>query len=215
MLEKIDRLKSYRILQVFVVYLRYLIGFSWVYASIVKIQSERFTSVDGIHAPINSAWHMFETFYQSGIYWNFIGWSQLFIGGLLLTQRFSLLGAVYGLPIAANIFVITLSYDFAGTPIITGLMLLGIMFLLLWDIQNLQVLLLPRDFTYSTPDKNAVINHKNWMYLGLVYFLGTILNKVYFNTHTGFFLFMGSFVFIGLLTLGITLQENPSSSPEG
>ena len=212
MLEKLTRFK---ILQIFVIYLRYLIGFAWVYASIVKIQSKRFTSVDGINAPINSAWHMFETFYQSGIYWNFIGWSQLLIGGLLLTQRFSLLGAVYGLPIAANIFVITLSYNFAGTPIITGLMLLGIIFLLIWDIRNLQVLLLPREFTYRTPDKNAVIYHKNWMYLGLVYFWGTILNKVYFNTHMGFILFMGGFVFLGILTIVITVQKNPPRPLQG
>ena len=44
---------------------------------------------------------------------------------LLLTQRYALLGALAYVSIMANIFVITLSYDFGGTPIITGLLLLA------------------------------------------------------------------------------------------
>ena len=81
-----------------------------MYASVVKIQGGRFTTVDGIEAPIDSAWHLFETLYQSGLYWNFIGFGQLVAGLLLMTQRYAKLGAIINFPIVANVFVITLSY---------------------------------------------------------------------------------------------------------
>ena len=48
-------------------------------------------------------------------------------GLLLLTQRCALLGALAYVSIMANILVITLSYDFGGTPIITGLLLAGLL----------------------------------------------------------------------------------------
>ena len=63
--------------------------------------------------------------YQPGLYWQFLGWAELLAGLLLLTQRFALLGALAYVSIMANIFVITNSYDFGGTPVITGLLLLA------------------------------------------------------------------------------------------
>ena len=56
-------------------------------------------------------------------------------GLLLLTQRFALLGALAYVSIMANIFVIIVSYDFGGTPVITGLLLLA------WDWNRLRVVL--------------------------------------------------------------------------
>ncbi|HEX8268281.1 MAG TPA: DoxX family protein [Flavobacterium sp.] len=122
---------------VLVIYLRYLIGGAFVYASIVKIRGERFTTDNASSAPIDSAWHLFETLYQSGLYWNFLGWSQLIAGLLLLTQRYARLGALLFFPISVNIFFITLSYYFAGTPIISGLIVSANVFLLLWDYEKL------------------------------------------------------------------------------
>ena len=70
----------------------------------------------GADEPIDSAWHMFETLYRSGLWWKFLGLGQIIAGLLLMTQRFSKLGALMFLPIIANVFVITVSYDFRGTP---------------------------------------------------------------------------------------------------
>jgi hypothetical protein len=41
-------------------------------------------------------------------------------------------------PVIASIFVITLSYDFHGTPVITGMMLLATLYLLCWDWHRLR-----------------------------------------------------------------------------
>ena len=85
--------------------------------------------------------YFFEMMYQSGLYWQFLGWAQLLAGLLLLTQRYALLGALVYLSIIANIFVITISYDFAGTSVITGLMLLAGLLLLAWDWNRLRVVI--------------------------------------------------------------------------
>ncbi|TAG13276.1 MAG: hypothetical protein EAZ35_05945 [Sphingobacteriia bacterium] len=173
----ISKLKQKKWITIFVIYLRYLIGGAMVFSSIVKIKGERFTSMDGIKEPINSAWHFFETLYQSGIYWKFIGWGQLIAGLLLMTQLYAALGAVMMFPIVINIFIITISYYFAFTPVITGLLLIANIFLLLWDYQKLLPLLQP-----NTVQKiNAVLinreieANKLWCYLGLLLFLITVI----------------------------------------
>lgn len=85
----------------------------------------------------------FEILYRTGIWWQFLGWGQLIAGFFLLTQRWSTLGAVLFLPVILNIFVITISMDFHGTPFVTGSMLFANLLLLAWDYQKLQVLALP------------------------------------------------------------------------
>jgi hypothetical protein len=158
-------LKQSLLMQLAVIYTRYLIGGAFVFASLIKIKGQRFTQIpdDGGH----SAGHFFEMMYQSGMYWQFLGWAQLVTGLLLLTQRYATVGAVLFLPIIANIFVITLSYDFAYTPVITGLMLWATVLLLLWDWNRLRVLLnLPvREETTSPLFESPL-----WVVVGAVLF---------------------------------------------
>ena len=165
----ISTLKKYKSLQIFTIFLRYLIGSAFVFASIVKIQGQRFTTDSGASHPINSAWHYFETMYSSGLYWNFIGWGQLIAGFLLMTHRWSTLGALAFFPIISNIFVVTISYEFGGTPVITFLMLLANIYLLLWDWNKLKILLTNKSFEYR--DDNPTFSKQNtWSILGIFYF---------------------------------------------
>lgn len=60
---------------------------------------------------------------------------------LLVIPRTATIGALLYFPIILNIFVITVSMHFIGTPFITGLMLLANLFLLVWDIDKLQKLI--------------------------------------------------------------------------
>jgi hypothetical protein len=173
----LQRLRNKRWLSTFVIYLRYLIGGAYVFAAFPKISGERFTSVSGEDVPIDQAWHFFETLYRSGIYWEFLGWSQVIAGFLLMTQRLATLGAVVFLPVSINIFMITVSYQFRGTIVITSLMLLANIFLLLWDYNRLQHLLLPDKgndiLIKSINDKYSSDNFWNW--LGLLLFATTIV----------------------------------------
>jgi hypothetical protein len=157
-------------LQLAVIYTRYLIGGAFVFASLVKIKGQRFTTVPGAGSPFHSPQHFFETMYQSGLYWQFLGLAQLIAGLLLMTQRYALLGALLFLPIIANVYVITISYDFGYTSVITGAMLLATIGLLIWDWNRLRIVLnqpvLP--IPVATLDQ-----HRLWEVVGLILFLYT------------------------------------------
>jgi hypothetical protein len=164
-------------LNYFVIYLRYLIGGAFVFSSVPKILGERFMTANFENAPVNSVPHFFETLYQSGLYWEFLGWGQLIAALLLMTQIWATLGAVTFFPIQLNIFIITVSYEFAGTPFITGMMLLANIFLLLWDYNKLQVLVLPESNKGIELENqfNYYFNNKFWALLGLMLFLTTVI----------------------------------------
>lgn len=98
---------------------------------------DRFTLL-GIDNPVG---FFFDALFQTGVYWNFIGIAQLFAALFLVIPRTVSLGAVLYFPIILNIFVITVSMDFKGTVYITGMMLLGSIYLLVWDFAKLKPLL--------------------------------------------------------------------------
>ena len=60
---------------------------------------------------------------------------------LLLIPRTATLGALVYFPLILNIFVITVSLHFTGTPVITGLMLIACIYLLCWDADKLKSLI--------------------------------------------------------------------------
>ncbi|MEL6484610.1 MAG: hypothetical protein AAFP96_07165 [Bacteroidota bacterium] len=198
-----DKIKKSVWAQLFIVYTRYLIGGAFVFASIVKIMGNRFTAESGADNPIDSAWHFFETMYASGLYWKFIGFAQLFAGFLLLTQRYAKLGALVNLPIIANVFVITLSYYFAYTPVITGLMLLANILLIFWDWNELKVLvnLAPTTAPIRRLEKDSL-----WAVMGLVLFVQLICCKLFLDQTTAPYWLL-SFPLIALLGLILGLKR--------
>ena len=183
--------------QIFIIYTRFLIGGTFVFASVIKIQGNRFTSESGAENPIDSAWHFFETMYQSGLYWKFIGIGQLIAGLLLMTQRYSKLGAIVNFPIILNIFIITLSYYFAYTPVITGLMLLANILLLLWEWNEIKVL-----FNLQPVTDHTITLEKDilWQITGLLLFSFTFLYRLFVLKYDIIF-WGGICMLIGLSTL--------------
>jgi hypothetical protein len=201
----LEKLKRVTAIQLLTIYLRYLIGAAFVFASIVKIQGQRFTTDPGINSPINDSWHLFETLYQSGLYWQFIGWGQALAGFLLMTQIFSTLGALLFLPIMLNIFVITISYYFAATPVITFLMLLANVYLLVWDWPRLKVVVWPFQSTF-VPIDYPLLRRQSWVYLGLFYFMLTIWVKLAVHSFFTLLAAFGGACVIGLLVLIYNLK---------
>lgn len=198
------QLKNKIWLQIFIIYSRYLIGGAFVYSSIVKIKGLRFTSVDGSNYPINSPFHFFETMYQSGIYWQFLGWGQLIAGLLLMTQRYSKLGVLLFVAIISNIFVITFSIPgFSGTPIVTGFMLLATLMLVIWDWDVIKILLnIPPEINST----KRLENLKTWEMTGLALFLVTVGVKV-LNVNYDFFVWGISCLLVSAIGFFIGLQN--------
>jgi hypothetical protein len=62
-------MKTKVIPQLLISCLRYIIGFAFVFASLIKIQGLRFIAESGVENPINSAWHFFETLYHYFYYY--------------------------------------------------------------------------------------------------------------------------------------------------
>jgi hypothetical protein len=171
----IARFKRIRILQLFTVYLRYLIGGGFVIAAIgmgklsggVYMLSADAKPIEELE-PIQQ---FFRVMTDSGLYWQFIGWTQIVGGFLLMTQRFAKLGALIFFGLILNIFVITVSYEFRGTPIVTGLMLLATAYLILWDLDSLQYIIRkPGEQNFSKATSLAIGDQPFWGLQGLVLF---------------------------------------------
>lgn len=174
MIRIIDWLKKQFLVRLFVIYLRYLTGFAFVFASIVKIKGERFTVIP----PTEPVGYFFEAMYQSGFYWNFLGWAQFISGALLMSQRFSTIGALVFLPVITNVCLITHSVNFgSGTPVITTLMLLGTIFLVLWDYKK-WIILFKKDHTIYLDLRNEpedkLMNDPVWVAAGMLFVSFTV-----------------------------------------
>jgi uncharacterized membrane protein YphA (DoxX/SURF4 family) len=70
--------------------------------------------------------------YGLGMWAVFVAWSQVTIGLLLLSQRFAVIGSIMLVPMIANIFVITVSMKWPGTPYVNAVFL-AMNALLLWS----------------------------------------------------------------------------------
>jgi len=198
-----NRLKSFFLAQIFIIYTRYLIGGAFVFSSIIKIKGKRFTTNSQEDAPLGSAMHFFETLFQTGFYWQFIGWAQVLAGFLLMTQRYAKLGAVVNFPILLNIFVITISMDFGGTPLITGLMLAANLMLLIWHWGELKSLI---NLPYTPEPKDQEENKPLWAITGLLLFSFTAGYRLIIDFYNPFFWFGLGFL-IGFGTFLIRLVQ--------
>ena len=169
MLQKIDAFRKLVFLRLGIIYLRYLMGFAFVWASIVKIRGERFTSIS-VFDPVG---YFFEAIYQTGFYWNFLGWAQFIAEVLLMTQHFASFGAFVFLPVILNVCVITWSINFgSGTPVITLLMSLGTIGLLVWDYKR-WIILFQYDhqikIDLTTESKDTVMTDPVWTISGIIF----------------------------------------------
>lgn len=176
----IEKCKQFSFLQVFTVYLRYLIGAGFVIAAfgMGKFSGQQL-GISQAGAPIETLQPLqqfFRVMATSGMYWHFIGLTQVIGGGLLMTQRYAKLGAVMFFALILNIFIITISYGFKGTPVVTGLMLLATIFLLLWDLNSFQFI-----FRNPVKDNLVIINrleiaeHPFWMALGILMLITVVV----------------------------------------
>lgn len=208
MFRLIDSLKQQLLIKLFVIYLRYLIGFAFVFASIVKIRGERFTSI----SPSQPVGYFFEAMYQSGFYWNFLGWAQLISGALLMSQRFSTIGAIAFFPVILNVCLITHSVDFgSGTPTITTLMLLGTTFLLLWDYKKWMILF-QRDHTIyldmTKEPEDRLMNDGIWTLAGVLFVLLTVAVQLVGANQTTILIWVVAMLVVGISCFVIGLLRH-------
>lgn len=125
------------VLQIFTVFTRLLLFVGFTPPSLVKIMNKPFT----VLPDSNPVGHYFNALYQTGFYYQFLGWAQLIAAVLLLFPRTAHLGALMFLPIIVNIAVLTTSVGFKGTWLVTILMSLAATYLVAWDYDRLKPIL--------------------------------------------------------------------------
>lgn len=168
----LERWKRLVLVQLFTVYLRYLIGSAFIIAAIAMGKltgtSNLLNSNSQSICDLQPIQQFFRVMSDSGLYWKFIGWTQIVAGVLLITQRFARIGALIFFGMILNIFVITVAYDFKGTPVVTGLMLMAVIYLLIWDANSLQYLFRkPGETPALTNGERAMHEHPFWAMLGV------------------------------------------------
>jgi hypothetical protein len=167
----IHKLRENWLCQLTIIYLRYLLGISFILPSIYmgKLGGANPFTYQG---DLNNA-SPFELFFQvmstSGLYWHFIGAAQIIAGILLATQRFAKLGALLFFGMILNILFITISFQFKGTPIVAGLMTVAAIVLLLWDIESFKPLFLSKLQTIAEERiKFKLYHHPFWSLTGMI-----------------------------------------------
>ena len=153
---------------------RILLCAGFLPTGIVKMLGRPFTIIDP-SAPIGLFFH---ALHQTGLYWRFLGAAQVVASILLLIPATAHIGAILFFPIIFNIFVITLSMDFRGTPILTGLMLLASLLLMIWDYHRWRSVLTTTPMNESTIEPQPLSALERIAYAfgavcGTTFFLGT------------------------------------------
>ena len=136
------RARSSAFLLRFTLFTRVLLAAGFIPTGMVKLLGRRFTTMPDT-TPIGA---FFESMYQTGLFWNFIGAVQVAAGVLLLAPRHAHLGALLFLPIIVSINVINVALDFGLTTALTALMLLAALYLCCWDYDRFRGLFTTRPF---------------------------------------------------------------------
>lgn len=161
--------RSKRLLLRFTVFTRILLAAGFIPTGLVKLLGRRFTTIP-VDEPIGA---FFEAMYQTGMFWNFLGATQVVAGALLLVPRFAHLGAVCFLPIIVSINVINIALGFGLTTAITFLMALAALYLLLWDYHRLRSILTTRPLERLTEVPNFRLDR--WETIGFTVFAAALL----------------------------------------
>lgn len=159
--------------------LRILLAIAFIPTGAIKLLGRRFTT--GIPTE-GSPLILFETLYQSGLYWQFLGAAQVLAGFLLLFYRTSAIGALLFLAITSNILFITISYDFGLTVAVSTGISLAALWLIFWHWDRIRYLFVPNGKQELILFEKPLIKSK---FERGVYFTGFISGLVLFSVLRG------------------------------
>ena len=128
--------------------------------------------------------------YGLGLFARFIGYAQVTIGFLLLTIRYSTLGAVMLIPLIINILMVTVSLNWQGTPYVLAVLLM-MNTLVIWADRKL---LLP----IVTGSSQSVSRRKQSLRGVLTWLGGYILTFVSINISYSYLTFAYITVVVGI-----------------
>jgi hypothetical protein len=204
------KVTSNKYLQLFTAFTRILLAIGFIPPSIKKILGQPFT----VLPDSNPVGHYFNALYQTGFYYEFLGWGQLTAAVLLLFPRTAHLGALAFFPIIINIAVLTNSVGFVGTKYITTLMALASTYLVAWDYDRLKLIF------FGKREKNSVFFRMEILWLSLLFGFGGAFVASFFawfgvaNIHKNYFPVLAILSAAGLL-FGAAVAAHHRFMPAG
>lgn len=130
-------LKEKLIMKLFYWCIRAGMGLTFILSGIRKLPGIKFTELP-IDNPVGS---FFNAMHETGFYWNFIGYFQIAVGVLIFFNRFVVVSSLLMMPVTINIFLLSIALNMKGTPFITSAMILGNIFLIIWNYKNYETIL--------------------------------------------------------------------------
>lgn len=150
----------------YILFTRFLIGFAFIPSGLVKLLGHPFTTLP----KSNPVGYFFDAMFHTGIYWNFLGFTQILAAFLLMTQRLATVGALMFLGIITNIMFITIGVGFGNTVVITVLIFLACLSLVAWDYQKIILLFIDDSEMVNKKIETDLIS-KKWSTFGLLAFI--------------------------------------------
>jgi uncharacterized membrane protein YphA (DoxX/SURF4 family) len=151
--------------------------------------------------------------YGLGFYARFIAASQILVGLLLLTQRFATLGAILLFPVILNIFVVTISLEWSGTPYVNGFFLLLNTWLLIYDWPKLKFIF--SDSSDSVKPillkRKSVKADKIWIGLSIIILFSVPISYFHLKLAWGICLL----AFIGLIVNQVSSKKSKIKTGSG
>lgn len=110
-----------------------------------------------------------------GLFAQVVAVSQVVCGALLLSQRFSLLGAIMLIPMNVAILAVTVSQKWVGTPYVNTVFLLLNLLLLGIEREKFRFLVQPQQAFHVSPSELSKIGQNTFSWLGLGFSLLTMI----------------------------------------
>lgn len=155
-----------------------LLALGFIPTGAVKLAGLRFATNLDI---TSGAGELFEILFQSGYYWAFLGLAQVLAAILILWERTAAIGSILFLAIISNIFLITISYEFSYTPVVSFLILLASLWLVFWEWHRIRYLF----FTNSPPFLYVKQLNLSTKFEKVVYTTGFIAGLLFFTALRG------------------------------
>jgi hypothetical protein len=180
--------------------IRLFLGYIFASAGLCKLTDGQFGQL------IGPPWLIKELAqYDLELFGQFIAFSQVLVGMMVMSQRYSVLGLIMLVPVNVSILMVTISQNWKGTPYVDSV-LVGLNILaLLYEWKSLKFLLLPDTTEIKIPAKvNELFPNVWWGTLGIGFgLLGGLLGLWSFPATLAF----GTLAFVSMYVNVFTFQS--------
>lgn len=180
--------------------IRLFLGYIFASAGLCKLTDGQFGQL------IGPPWLIKELAqYDLELFGQFIALSQVVVGMMVMSQRYSVLGLIMLVPVNVSILMVTISQNWKGTPYVDSVFVALNILALLYEWKSLKFLLLPDTSEIKVPAKvNELFPNVWWGTLGIGFgALGGLLGQWSFPVA----LVLGSLAFVSMYVNVFTFQS--------